>query len=235
MLSNEEKSIISKVLPVMVRAHLHYEELKENEHLLEDNESLIDTALGTDGLFVREQNTITIALAGSNELIDWVVNIGKAADNTGIHDGFAKTANLLWLLVIKKLLPQLKTVSSEELINTAKNFDWHHNNLTINCVGYSNGAAIANLLAYRLCYSGFKNINLITLGEPSEYNKLARDLRVDLLNNYIQISHPLDPVTYVPIALSKVPGRKIIKTGGWYWFPHNFQQYVSETAKLLTQ
>lgn len=240
MFSKQEKAVVGKVLPVMVRAHSHYNELKENKELLGDNESLIDTALGTDGILLKESNTIIIALAGSNETMDWLINIGANTNKKGIHTNFYKTAEVLWYRVIGEILPQSRKLDKESTDNYVRAAAYHHNNLQIYCAGYSNGAAIANLLALQFYNVGFKNINLVTWGEPNEYTKQTATHKLvtnssNLKNNYICIHHGLDPVAYIPIMLTKKPSTNTVHTGGWHWFPHNFQQYIDQTVKLLEQ
>ena len=191
----------------------------------------IDTILGTDGLVGRYKDAyLALCFAGSNEIMDWAINLAKGTGENRLHNGFYAAAEAAIYYTQIDLLGKYYTnrLENDKFLGE-KVLELDGEKIYIG--GYSNGAAIAALVAARLSLCGF-NVVLATWGQP----KFAEKERVGylgLVTKYYRFNHPYDPVTHVPIALVHQENAIDIRTGGYHWFPHSFDQYYKETKRII--
>lgn len=213
------------ILPTIVHG---MKSLKHPELLSGLDYHRIDTALGTDGIIIQiKKDIILVCLAGSNELLDFLINFGKGANQEGIHWGFSKANDLLIeMFRNSRFLDELtggKTLAEWHAEGNPP-FIWHVG-------GYSNGAAIANLFACYLSDLG-QSVTLATWGEPCLYKRRDHP-NTDSLSYYWRVQNRLDIVSYIPFNLRhSAKGRTIITKGNNPW-GHSFDQYLNQTAGLV--
>lgn len=161
MLNTTDKALVRKILPTMVRVNREGKKISIGRH-----EFLIDTPLGSDGILVKNDNEYTIALGGSNELLDFVVNCAKDANDLGVHTGFYRAFEVVWSILFKQIYTDIEATAPEIKTYLKKDIS-NHASLIFNCIGFSKGSAVNNILACKLANCGF-NQN-IEKNSPSVY------------------------------------------------------------------
>lgn len=222
ILENEDKTIISRILTVMEMAQ------KPNMTTIPTLYK-VDTKFGTDGLVGNYQGKKIACFAGSNEPVDWLVNILKTTNDQGIHSGFDLAFNLVLPEVQYKLLG---FYTSDLVTNTQALRDLNYKDqICLNLGGFSNGSAIACLLAAYFANAGIK-VNLCTWGQPKLFSSDAISHTTEIYN-YYRIFHRFDFVTAIPFGLRHGNRTKDIRTGGRRLSTHSFKQYVEQTKLIL--
>lgn len=143
-------------------------------------------------LKLEGQKYLQIAIAGSNDLLDWRDNFLWQETSHGFHYG--------WYQAYKKARKDIQVLLK------------HYPDLPLILTGHSAGAAIIAIAACVL--SRYKKIKLVTFAAPrfcTEKNlkRLAKCER-------IAIAHWLDPVVYVPFNFELLP----VQREWWWGNPH---------------
>lgn len=127
--------------------------------------SLIRTPLGLDGLAGHHQGSAYLCFEGSNEILDWKVNLDFECDREGFHKGFRQSYKIarrdIWLKLFAIDIWD-ESFAAKTLTQARK---YKEKNKSIYIGGYSNGGAIALLAALDFSKQGFK-VNLVTWGQP---------------------------------------------------------------------
>lgn len=228
-LNNNDKLSLQNILSIMNKVQ-NIESSTNNLRRQFDFLTEIDTPLGTDGLTGKmKDNSLIACFAGSNEFTDWLINFAKKAGKDGLHDGFKAASHLALLYAQEFWFNQAARISPKENLKFLKEVVKGSEFKNIYLGGYSNGAAIATLMAGYLANAGF-DVILATWGQPKIANFSSYTQKV---SKYYRIYHPLDPVIRVPLGMCYQENSIDIITGGNHWFPHNFKQYSNETRKIL--
>ena len=222
--SLEDKANIEKILKAM---YLALEPKNRRQDLAIQNELfIIDTARGTDGIAGDYLGLFDFAcFTGSNEGLDWIINCNKRAGADGLHDGFKAAADF----VLHRLTEKLDTDVKNFLGKTALDFQNSQKKLYLG--GYSNGGAIALLVADYYASLGFPVV-LATWGQPKVCSPRGTLITGTQIEKYYRFVHPFDPVPYVPLRLAHTDSINI-RCRGWHRFPHSFNLYAENTAELI--
>lgn len=202
-------------------------------HVSDDLETLdeyqlmgkIDACLGLDGIAGEYRGEKFVCLAGSNEFKDWKINLQFWGNKKGYHSGFYKSfldgRRQIYFLLFRSLdftapiEPQLAILSEK----------YRKHEFTVNIGGFSNGAAVALVLALELEKHGFL-VNCVTWGQPKTLTEDQLKTCRRLLN-YLRVAHPFDPVTYIPL-LKKHLTPPLFRF--WWGWGHDLQNYLKKST-----
>lgn len=213
----EDQKLISKVAKVMSHANENIEHDVGFPKMIN-----IDACLGLDGIVGQHHDEYYVCLAGSNEWKDWKVNFQLLGNKKGYHSGFAKSFLDGKEQILKGLFPNLD-LEREDLDECLRNIgkQFTESNTYLNIAGFSNGAAVAVIVAIFFASRGFK-VNCVTWGQPKALTKRQIE-ETDKIDRYYRICHPFDPVTYVPLLL-KHGGQQVFKF--WFGWGHDLEKLL---------
>lgn len=185
----------------------------------------IDAPLGFDGFAgISPSGDRFLVGQGSNEWLDWIVNFDKYANDQGYHPGFQKSLELSLREINKLIIPELLGEGSEEIIlsKLAKRMKAEEKWFYIG--GFSNGGAVAVLLAERLAANGLP-VRLATWGQPKVMLK-DHLYQLQAIAHYSRYVHPLDPVPWTPYQMGHSGTKRKVF---WFGFPRSLKSYLQAT------